>query len=679
MFQAVFVGTAATIFSGAVAERMKFSAYICGTLAIALLIYPLFGHWAWGNLLLPENPAWLADKGFIDFAGSTVVHSIGAWIALAAIIVLGPRIGKFNADGTANDIQGYSPVLAAAGAMILLVGWIGFNGGSTTAGTPEFAAIIVNTIISAVFGGGAALFAGWWNDKLIHPMRSINGMLGGLVAITAGCYVVGPHGAAAIGTLAGITVVFAEDFIEKKLRLDDVVGAVSVHGVCGALGTLLLAFFARPEHLLNGSVWAQLTVQATGVAIAFVWAFGISFALFKVLATFDLMRVSEEDELKGLNVAEHGVSMGTGEIQRKLIEMTFGNKIDLSSRLDENTGDESAEIAQLINPFVSKVHRLVGGISAHVEALEKGAHRLEEMSEVLQRASSDLTDRAKLTSDGSAKANMGMRDASVSLHMVSEEGAMVSKAAEAVATEMVTISATVEELANSVEQIARNANSTADVSHKAQDLSSNAATTVSALNQAANHITSMVQLITDIAEKTNLLALNATIEASRAGEAGKGFAVVAQEVKNLSLQTAKAVDEIKARVENMQMSSNTASDQMTEVQKIIEVMNSSVEAILETTRSQNAATREISASISLISDNATDMSERMTSLSEGVAEVVESSERISQTIESFSKTAEELGTEAVRGKKDADDMRGDVSKLKTISVDLKQAVAGFKI
>ena len=225
VFQAAFVGTAATIVSGAVAERMKFVGYLAATVAVALVIYPVFGHWAWGNLLEADNTAWLADRGFIDFAGSTVVHSVGGWIALAAIIVLGARLGKFNADGSANTLQGYSPVLAAAGAVILLIGWIGFNGGSTTAGTPAFAIIVANTVIAATFGGLSSLIAGRFVDGLFKPMRSINGVLGALVAITAGCAVVGPHGAMAIGAIAGLCVVLSEEAIEKLFKLDDVVGA----------------------------------------------------------------------------------------------------------------------------------------------------------------------------------------------------------------------------------------------------------------------------------------------------------------------------------------------------------------------------------------------------------------------------------------------------------------------
>ncbi len=170
VFQAVFVGTAATIVSGAVAERMKFGGYLLISIVIAAFIYPVYGHWAWGNLLIGDNPAWLADAGFIDFAGSTVVHSVGAWVGLAGIVVMGARFGRFGKDGKPIEIQGYSTVLSAGGAIVLLVGWIGFNGGSTTAGTPDFARVVANTVIAAAFGGIAAMFIGRFSMGFITQL-----------------------------------------------------------------------------------------------------------------------------------------------------------------------------------------------------------------------------------------------------------------------------------------------------------------------------------------------------------------------------------------------------------------------------------------------------------------------------------------------------------------------------
>lgn len=300
-FQAVFVGTAATIVSGAVAERMAFDAYLFISAVIALVIYPVFGHWAWGNLYITDNSAFLADKGFIDFAGSTVVHSVGAWVALAGIMVVGPRTGKFSAKGTPLPMHGRSYALATGGAVILWIGWIGFNGGSVGRADPDFSRIVVNTILAGAFGGITAMFAGRFLDGYPMPTRPINGSLAGLVGITAGCASVDAHGAIIIGTLCGFAVIFSERFVEKTLKLDDVVGAVSVHGVCGALGTVLTAVFALPEALAAEDRIAQLVVQLEGVMLCFIWAFPVAYIAFRIVAAMTEIRIPEREERIGVD------------------------------------------------------------------------------------------------------------------------------------------------------------------------------------------------------------------------------------------------------------------------------------------------------------------------------------------------------------------------------------------
>ena len=369
VFQAVFCGTAATIMSGAVAERFAFGGYILVTLAIALLIYPVFGHLAWGNLLSSDNPAYLADKGFIDFAGSTVVHSIGAWVALAAICVIGPRIGRFDADGRPVEIQGHSPVLSAAGAIILFVGWIGFNGGSTTAGTPDFAHIVAATVVAGVFGGAGALIYGVVFEGMLKPDRAINGLLGGLVAVTAGCDVLTVGSAAIVGLLGGIVALAAHELLTRVFKLDDVVGAVGVHGFAGAFGTIALAFLIADDKLATASRIDQILVQIEGVAIAFVWAFGVTFALLKLAGMAVKLRVSEADEIEGLNRAEHGATLGTGHLQLALAELLRGDA-DFSTRIDAEPGDEAAELAELFNELLARLQRDADASTAR-QAVEK--------------------------------------------------------------------------------------------------------------------------------------------------------------------------------------------------------------------------------------------------------------------------------------------------------------------
>lgn len=311
VFQLVFAGTAATIVSGAIAERTRIAAYFLITL-ICGIIYPVVGHWAWGNLLIPDNPAWLADLGFLDFAGSTVVHSTGAWIALAAAIVVGPRIGKFGPNGERRIFPANNASLSVLGAILLWIGWIGFNGGSTTAADPAaFAPIIANTIMAGAAGGAVLMIIGAAVDQgLLRPERSVNGVLGGLVAITAGCNLVDLHGAIAIGAGGGLVVYLSTELLEK-MRVDDVVGAVPVHGFAGAFGTVALAFFSPVDSLPAGSIWGQFMVQAMGVGVVFGFVFGTSLALLYAVhrlvqrerngTVYGWMRVSVETEEAGLN------------------------------------------------------------------------------------------------------------------------------------------------------------------------------------------------------------------------------------------------------------------------------------------------------------------------------------------------------------------------------------------
>jgi len=308
IFQTVFAGTAATIVSGAMAERTKFTGYLIYSVFICAVIYPVFGSWAWGSLL--DGGGWLEGLGFNDFAGSTVVHSIGGWLALAGAIVLGPRIGKYSPDGKARAIPGHNIAIAALGVFILWFGWFGFNPGSTTDGA--LGRVAVTTNLAAAAGAILAMATSWIIVKKPDGSMTLNGALAGLVGITAGCYSVSPMGAIAIGAVAGVLVVLSVLFVDKVLKVDDPVGAVSVHGVCGAWGTLAVGFFAVDGGLLYGGGAKLLGVQALGVITAFVWAFGLGLILFFVIKKTIGLRVSEEEELRGLDIGEHGMEAYSG-------------------------------------------------------------------------------------------------------------------------------------------------------------------------------------------------------------------------------------------------------------------------------------------------------------------------------------------------------------------------------
>jgi Amt family ammonium transporter len=298
MFQCVFAATAATIVSGAMAERTKFTGYLIYSAFLCALIYPVFGSWAWGSLL--NGNGWLEGLGFIDFAGSTVVHSVGGWAALAGAIVLGPRMGKYSKDGKVKAIPGHNIPLAALGVFILWLGWFGFNPGSTTAGSTDIAMIFVNTNLAAAAGAVAAMIASWVIFKKPEIGMSLNGALAGLVGITAGCANVSPASSVIIGLVAGVLVVGSVMFFDR-IKVDDPVGAVSVHGVCGAWGTLAAGLFN-----IGGFTTKIITTQLLGIGAAFIWAFGAAFILFKVIDATVGLRVSEEEEMVGLDISEHG-------------------------------------------------------------------------------------------------------------------------------------------------------------------------------------------------------------------------------------------------------------------------------------------------------------------------------------------------------------------------------------
>ena len=316
MFQVVFAATAATIVSGAMAERTKFTSYLLYSLVISALIYPVSGHWIW------SGEGWLGGLGFHDFAGSTVVHSVGGWAALAGALVLGPREGKYVEAGgekVRKAIPGHNMPLAALGVFILWFGWYGFNCGSTLSGTDlGIAHVAVTTTLAASMGAIGAMVTSWVLFGKPDPSMSLNGALAGLVGITAGCAVVSPAGALLIGLVAGIIVVLSVEFIDAKLMVDDPVGAVSVHGVCGVWGTLAVGLFAVPGNgmagtgLFYGGGSAQLGVQALGALSVFAWVFVSAFAVFSLIKKTVGLRVNSRDEREGLDTSEHGMESYSG-------------------------------------------------------------------------------------------------------------------------------------------------------------------------------------------------------------------------------------------------------------------------------------------------------------------------------------------------------------------------------
>lgn len=318
IFQTVFCATSATIVSGAMAERTKFSMYLVYTIFISVLIYPISGHWTWGGgWLMNGNEGSFMMNVFgtasHDFAGSMVVHSVGGWIALIGAAILGPRIGKYGKDGCSRAIPGHSLTLACLGVFILWFGWFGFNPGSqlaadTKAAQNAISLVFLNTNLAACAGGVVTLFVSWIKYGKPSLSLTLNGILAGLVGITAGCDVVSPVGAVLIGLICGTVMIYAVEFIDNKLKIDDPVGASSVHGVCGTLGTILVGLFAENGGVCYGGGFGLLGAQTFAALIVGGWAALMGYILFKMLDKLFGLRVSKRIEEEGLDIYEHGES-----------------------------------------------------------------------------------------------------------------------------------------------------------------------------------------------------------------------------------------------------------------------------------------------------------------------------------------------------------------------------------
>ena len=331
IFQTVFCATAATIVSGAMAERTNFKAYCLYSALISMIVYPISGHWIWGG-------GWLSSLGFHDFAGSTAVHMVGGTAACIGAQILGPRIGKYTKDGTPRAIPGHNLTAAALGVFILWFCWFGFNGCSTVAMTSQddmvsASLIFMNTNMSAAVATCTVMIFTWLRYKKPDVSMSLNGALAGLVAITAGCDAVTPVGAFFIGLIAGIVLVLAVEFFDKVVKIDDPVGAISVHGVCGALGTILTGFFAVDGGVFYGGGFHFLGVQTLGVVSVILWVTVTMNIIFRLIDKFVGLRVPENVEIEGLDFHEHG-----------LVSAYSGfNITDLSANMDVNENTDLGE------------------------------------------------------------------------------------------------------------------------------------------------------------------------------------------------------------------------------------------------------------------------------------------------------------------------------------------------
>ncbi len=372
LFQLVFCGTATTIISGAVAERMRFSGYVIVAVVVSALIYPVFGHWAWANNGCSDLSGWLQELGFIDFAGSTVVHSTGGWVALAAAIILGPRIGRFGKN--AQRIYGHNLPMTSLGVLLLWFGWFGFNGGSTYESNSQIPGILVKTTLAGAAGGVSAMVLCAVLLRQTRIELVLNGVIAGLVGITAGCHVISIPGSIVVGIVAA-AVCYAATWALEKLKIDDVIGAVPAHACAGAWGTLAVALLGNPE--LWGTGYGrveQLLVQAIGVAVCFAWAFGIGFSVLWVINRIVPLRIDSKDEEMGLNVSEHGahspISDLIDEMTRHQREGEFSQPVKIEPHTD-------------VAAIATEYNKVLDRVNYEIKARE-------EVTETLQTKNNDL-------------------------------------------------------------------------------------------------------------------------------------------------------------------------------------------------------------------------------------------------------------------------------------------------
>ena len=381
LYQTVFCGTAATIVAGAVAERMRLKGYLFICVAISVLIYPVYGHWVWAGVDTGSPTGWLAKIGFIDFAGASVVHSVGGWISLAGVLVIGPRIGRFNQEKT-SVIPGHNIPLATLGTLLLWVGWLGFNGGAGLQFDDRVPVILINTLLSGAAGGLTAFGISLWYSGRSDVVSVMNGVLAGAVAITASCHMVSPVSSIVIGSIGAMIALASIRWLEAK-QIDDAVGAMPVHAAAGVWGTLAVALFADPSQWSTGLTrWQQLGVQTIGVAACFIWTFGISYALIWLLHRQIGLRPSEEQERQGLNYAEHGATTAVLDLLQDMDQHRRSGEFSHQVTVEPHT--EVGQIADQYNRVLHEVQSRTGQlIEARNHAVE-AQHQLESTVQELR-------------------------------------------------------------------------------------------------------------------------------------------------------------------------------------------------------------------------------------------------------------------------------------------------------
>lgn len=619
VFQATFVGTAATIVAGAVAERAKFGAYVVISLVVSLFIYPIFGHWVWGSAFPTGNAGWLEAIGFLDFAGSTTVHSLGGWVALAGAIALGPRLGRFDNEGNPQPIPGHNLLLATLGVFILAFGWLGFNGGSNLRANADVPRIVLNTLLAAASAGTVSIIITAIQGKgTVAVEKTLNGVLAGLVSITASCAFVSPNAAIVIGALGAVFVYTAEALLLHVGKVDDPVGAIAVHGFGGVWGTLAVALFAPADTLGGATMLHQLGVQATGAFTCFLWAFSTGYAVFYVLRIVRDLRVSEADEIRGLNVVEHDaktVWLDTMQTMKEIVD----NK-DLSLRAPIEIGTEAGETAAAFNQLLDQFEQSVQSMSAVASQVHSSSHKIFDQS-----------------SDAEQGTLMQARSTQNIQELMGQMSVVADKVQHQAQEGLGNAKRTETTIGTNIEQIQTLTDNVQHLGVAITEASSGA----DALSETADSISHIVKLVSSIAEQTNLLALNAAIEAARAGEHGRGFAVVSDEVRQLAQKTQTATVEIQHAITTLQNQSTTVANQLrgqVDSATLTAKQSQETKVSLENITSAMGALQNLSQAVLDASSEQYQLVDSVRSNVEGIANISENTHRLSSQIKDNAST-----------------------------------------
>lgn len=608
LYFGVCAATAASIVSGATCERMSFTAYLLTVVMIALLIFPVVAHWAYSNAIDPENQGFLAAIGFVDFAGSSVVHGVGAWVALAGIIAIGPRLGRFNPDtGRPQYLDGSSAVTSMAGTFLLMIGWLGFNGGASLAFDQNVPRVLINTIIGGAWGGVLSILIcsilGW----KLHPVRLMEGAISGLVAVTAAPHLMSHWMAFVVVFVAAIAALITRHIVLRS-GLDDVVSVVATHGAAGVVGTLSVAFSAPVDLLPAGSVLGQLQAQAFGILLIFIWSFGIATVWFRLLGLAVPLRVDRLSEERGLDQSEHSVGRAADRFAREL-ELLLETDNAHTERISLPEGDENVRLAALFNRMLDNLeesrskekqerarnearereNRLAAEMAQRKaqEDLEASEAQAADIAKTVGAVSEgDLNIRVRIDGKTEAYATIGnginalVKVLSLNIGRIAASAGEVTdrcdtlnrvsndlndrSASQIDAVQAITFK--LESMAESASQNAELANDSLSIARDSQEATEDISrslkhieTSMDDIIESTSKIEPIVALIEEIAFHTTLLALNASVEAARAGTHGRGFAVVATEVKDLANRVHVSASDIRTIVDAASTTVNTGA------------------------------------------------------------------------------------------------------------------------